>query len=271
MPGVVGGSARRLRSEVVRCSSVTAAFLGRQAEASRELWKLCHGDLGAKLNSLLATGEPIEPAALNIFKLVRMDFNRGQLLDGLRLLSEVQWSATRVEQAYGETAAIHKTHSRSSSDVLCHRSFVRYMKALVTEQLGPDLLPEALFDGIQQLRHFGGRQVCVLAAGSSSDGQGRVGEWCKKRCQRQVHVIFRQHGSLWPSLPDVAKAACDETVRQLSESKLASLCEEVDGQCSRKEFESTKSTSITGSSCGCLHAASQKPTSRPWAPCPRRG
>ena len=103
----------RLRSECVDAALVCGAFITRSVLYQLEKcpWSLVMGDIDENLDALQEQARaPRELVAKKIQTLLRMDFSRDVIKEGLMLLRDVRWSIASCEQGHGSASATSRQH-----------------------------------------------------------------------------------------------------------------------------------------------------------------
>ena len=69
-----------------------------------------------------------EPSSKKIWELLHMGFSASQLEEGVRVLSDISWSSTSVEQQHGSASVLAKAHRRYGARSVAARSMLHMMR-----------------------------------------------------------------------------------------------------------------------------------------------
>lgn len=124
---------RELRTDTLLAANVSGAFIFAKdiRPASQLPWSLVEGDISANLDSLSEGAKPSGPASANIWTLLRMNYPRAQLVEGIERIGDCSWSTVGVEQGHGSASTIRKQHSDYGRDMMMQRSMIHMMRPLV--------------------------------------------------------------------------------------------------------------------------------------------
>ena len=102
-----------LRSDCVVAATFSAGFITfKVLRVAHELpWALCAGDVSSNLGALVGGDEPREATSAKIYRLLKLGYNRNQLVKGVQLLGSLIWITTATEQGRGPTSAVHNIHT----------------------------------------------------------------------------------------------------------------------------------------------------------------
>ena len=129
----------RLRSECVDAALVCGAFITRSVLYQLEKcpWSLVMGDIDENLDALQEQARaPRELIAKKIQTLLRMDFSRDVIKEGLMLLRDVHWSTASCEQGHGSASAISRQHPNYGLAMLSQRALIHMARSLLLGHVG---------------------------------------------------------------------------------------------------------------------------------------
>ncbi len=94
-----GCTAQLLRTWCVHAGNVSAGYIHNKVLSMVQEYpgRLLDGDLEANLDVLRDGPEPADSCTWKIQQLARIGYSRVKLLEGVRLLADVQWTTTSVE------------------------------------------------------------------------------------------------------------------------------------------------------------------------------
>ena len=226
MASICGKSGIWLKAEVLKAGHISAAFVTLKVlrETEQGLWTLVQGSISDNLDRLGAKTEvPADPGLKKVWQLLRIGYSRQELQRGLRLLLDISWSTTSVEQQHGSAAQIMKLHPQYGRDTMTARSLILAARSLFSmspqeKEISPlKIKMERLQNKGPSWSHITGRQVFVsdligLAKAWRAAGRGDVPQDVAKR-------IFRRHGARWQALSDQQKDRYNERAAALREEK----------------------------------------------------
>eukprot|EP00974_Lingulodinium_polyedra_P002862 268048-Lingulodinium_polyedra.AAC.1 len=109
-----------LYDKAMQAASIAFAFMQEQLfqHVQKMPWALGKGDIAANLQTLAEAPEPVERTTSKIWHLLKMGFNREQLVQGVRLMMESAWATTSAEQQHGSVSVIRKFHPEYTEERL---------------------------------------------------------------------------------------------------------------------------------------------------------
>ena len=127
-------SARELRARATRTALVTFARLNEKVfyESNRLPFRLCKGDKEKRLRELAAGERPLEPAAQQVWDLLRRGYPIELLVDVLGEVEDLSWSSFGVEQAHAGAAQVMRHHPDFHEGSTMSRSTLYMMRSLLS-------------------------------------------------------------------------------------------------------------------------------------------
>ena len=103
-------SSRTIQEKVVRPAMASLAYSDQQVfqPVLQYPWTLTVGDMRQNLALLKESAEVHEATACETQRLLWDYHNENELVDGLRILAEVNWSTTTTEQLHASVVQIHR-------------------------------------------------------------------------------------------------------------------------------------------------------------------
>jgi hypothetical protein len=182
-----------------------AYILNKCRPARNEPFTLARGDKLANLQRLAERADrPAEETTGKIWELLRRGVPPEDLVAGLQLLDEVDWTGTPVEQGHVKASRLMMKHPLYTQDSMQCRAQVATVSALFSPTAA-DLNVKRIQGQIdRQLRcrpaSFGGRQLFLKTLNQSTDRSVDSGQnWGPAGSLRKK--IMKAHGSLWHKLP----------------------------------------------------------------------
>eukprot|EP00971_Amphidinium_carterae_P327905 6459499-Amphidinium_carterae.1 len=144
---IAGIAGYELYHDVLAAAMRAWAYLHQRClhRAQQLPWSLCRGDLGANLDRLVRADVVQDPTSSTLQHLVRVGWNREQLVQCLVLLGEAGWTTALAERQHGCMASIRRHHPDMTGARLKIRAHL-----LSCRQLMPSLTPE--LKQLQRLR-----------------------------------------------------------------------------------------------------------------------
>ena len=225
-----GVSGPSLRSLCLQAGHVSSAFFNRRVlvRARGYPWVLCHGDIDAKLDALLLRVDVHDDTTTKIQRLLKAGVNKQRIACALRLMGDVSWSTTVVEQGHGSAAVVHRTHRLYGPLVLSSRSMLHMMRCLLPGSPTADkemaqkqkkvAQLEAKAPGKVQGRHVFYRELLRSAQ--------EVQEGVALRASG-ARMMLKAHGGLWARLGDADKEVYERMARQEVSAKRVKLDEDL--------------------------------------------
>lgn len=226
-----GHIAQELRSDALRVAHVACAFFQRRAviPACKYPWSLLQGDMQTKFTALRDGPDQLEETTSKIQKLLRLGYDRQKLESAVRLMGEVSWTTTIVEQGHGSVAVVHRVHSEYSPATLAARGMVHMMRSLLPALGGPDVARPSVQRKAVALKRkrpqvLSGRNVfvreCFAAARSSLTGDEVLSS-------EKARGLMRSHSAMFNALPDDDKAQYEAKARHEKFENAASVNEDL--------------------------------------------
>lgn len=219
---IPGYSSHLMRANCVRSAHIVQAFIFRRVlQKARGLpWSLARGDVAANLEVFRLQPEPQDVVSQKIHKLLAAGYQASSVAEGVRLLSEIQWCTTSVEQAHGSVAVVHRHHKQYGVDMLSARAMLHMTKQLLPGEF-PQTAPEKRYDA----------QVGRLAKKNAQKMTGRhvfFGDFCRALKDQAIQAgtffdqkaAMKKHAAAWQALS--ADARRDFELRAAVRSTLAS-------------------------------------------------
>ena len=185
LAGVSGEAASVLKPDTVAAGSIACAFVHSRyvTKAGQLPWSLACGDPAANLEALSEQPQLQEATAAKIWTLLRLGYNRQQLLAGLRLLLDAPWGTVAVDQQHASAEVIKRFHHEVGMETLLPKSLVHSMRKLL-----PNASPAE--NSIAELRGDPQAQVqTAFSGGAQADlyegpcaGCGAVGQDRPEAC-----------------------------------------------------------------------------------------
>ena len=215
---------RRLRSECIDAALTCGGFITRSVLRQLEKcpWSLVVGDIDENLDALQEQAHvPRELIAQKVQALLRMDFSREVIKEGLLLLRDVHWSTASCEQGHGSAAVIAKVHRGYGVAMLTQRALIHMARNLLPS--GDDALADAQAARAalaslerRQPQKITGRHVFFRdAVAAFSANQGRLGVG-SSRPQRK---LLRGHSAAYSELSQEEKGVYDRVAAQMRLSR----------------------------------------------------
>ena len=125
--GVLGPSSRSL---CLHAGHVSSAFFNRRVlvRARGYLSVLCRGDIDQKLDALLLRVDVHDDTTAKIQHLLKAGVSKQRIACALRLMGDMSWSTTVVEQGHGSVVVVHRTHRLDGPLVLSSRSMLHMVR-----------------------------------------------------------------------------------------------------------------------------------------------
>ena len=226
-----------LRSWCLHAGHVARAFIHRRVftMARSYPWALLHGDVSANLNSL-KNAEPVsEPVTAKIQKLLQLGFNRVQIEQAVRLLGQIPWTTTTVEQGHGSTAIIHRLHRQYGEETLCRRAMVHMMRCLFATD--PTSSAETRVEARRkalakwQPEKISGRHIFL--ADCMAEAKQQAGDEMTKAVGI---AVMRKHGALFRGLPAAEQFEYEARARQRVASERKDIDDALDNLVAAREL-----------------------------------
>ena len=129
-----------MQHDAIHCAITQRAFLEKRFLAPlRELpWSLAIGDIATNLQRLHigAHADLDSGCSAKIKELMALGWSTANLVCGIELLREIDWTTRSAEQAHGSAAVLHKFHPDVQQEILVARSLLRQGRALFREAQG---------------------------------------------------------------------------------------------------------------------------------------
>ena len=131
-----------LRPGMLRHDCIAAAHRGYHffyrrvlRPASMHPWSLCRGDdLLQNLRDLHSGPYPEEPVAQQLWELMDMHWNEGELVATLRLLGQCGWTSLVAEQQHASLAQLKKQHPMYGVETLVNRALMLQVSRLLPSE-----------------------------------------------------------------------------------------------------------------------------------------
>ena len=234
-----GMSFQVLRTRCVAAACVAGGYISRRVfrEARQMPWSFLHGDVNANLHALLTMPMPVDETSQKLWQLVRLGFNRAALVEAVKLMGDISWSTTSVEQAHGSMATLHRYHPMYDERMLCQRSMVHMMRALFAAR-----------DESRGVVHAE-KRLAILAKKAPEKLTGRhvyladcmatLNDMDVRDPQERVEMgrrLMRLHGHRFKALSPSDKAAYDDRAVSLALEKRMALEEEIEELIERRSL-----------------------------------
>lgn len=201
---VVGISEAELIDDCIMSALAQVAYIYFKTKPARGFpYKLNRGDKVANLEALKASStRPEEETTGKIWELLQRGVPVEDLLPGLNLLDEADWTATPVEQGHVKASRLMQKHPGYTSDAMQSRAQVSTLTALFSKSQA-DIKVERLQARIDKAAkysagHFGGRQLFLRALNETADDAASRGrDW---KCDNLRRFVMKAHGRLWGEL-----------------------------------------------------------------------
>jgi len=126
-----GTTVGELRHEIAGSVAPQAGYIEAKLRPARGLpWSLLRGDVLANLVELGQGPRPTESISAKIHSLVTMGYPIAELVRGVGLLSECNWSTRCVEQGHSVASGIMNAHPRYTRETLTARAMVQQCAVL---------------------------------------------------------------------------------------------------------------------------------------------
>lgn len=200
-----GLNERTLVDDSIMSAVTQAAYIHYKTKPAREYpYKLNRGDKLSNLSELKAMPDrPSEETTGKIWELLQRGVPAEDLLPGLDLLDQVDWSGTPVEQGHVKASRLMRKHPGYASDSMQCRAQVATMTAMLSKSAA-DAQCAKLEKQIERkanysAAHFGGRQLFLRTLNEvAGDSAARGRDWGKSSLQKRV---MSAHAPLWRGLP----------------------------------------------------------------------
>lgn len=193
-------SPRFLQSITTRAAHVAAGFLDTRAFSAARMppWHLCHGNREDNLQRLSEVVEiPSEATTSKLWRLLRLGYNRAQLLDALELMSCVSWSVKVTEQGHVHASSLNKLHEHRAETLVC-RAMLCSMRSLFAASPQELLLQRLVHKLESQLRYntnrISGRQAYLKDFSDVARDMKKRGRQVGANAHQKV---FMSHASMW--------------------------------------------------------------------------
>jgi hypothetical protein len=199
-----------LRTQCLVAANVSGAFITQKVLTVAKGYPWCllaGGQIDENLEALALAPAVAEPTAAKVQDLLKAGYNRVALREAVERLGDVHWTTAVQEQGHASGAIMHRAHEFYDADVLCARSMIHMVRALVHE---PPPSRAAL---------LAGRKLASLAKKCPEKVTGRhifLGEFMQTSKDRgngeplswaQRKDIMKRHGALYDRLPLASKRA----------------------------------------------------------------
>ena len=129
-----GSTGRAIRSACLDCAHTSCSYTHRNFLSHvRSLpWSLAIGDIAANLEALANSDVAHDdPVVKKIQTLLQMNFSRPQLIEAVGMFRDCRWSTAFAEQLHAHAACIHRLHPEYSTETLCSRTMLSFLKLLL--------------------------------------------------------------------------------------------------------------------------------------------
>ncbi len=148
-------------------------------------------------------------------------FSRAEVIETVRLMSEVSWSSTVTEQGHAALATVHRLHHRYSKENLVKHAFLRQVRPLFQPYVDRSARAQGRLDALQRKNPnklngkdlFIGQAISALAAKCPSD---------RRRGTGFGRSLMAEANKMWSQLSreaqrDYALQALDQVPRNLED------------------------------------------------------
>lgn len=222
LSGIARCSPRWLQSMSTRAAHVAAGFLDTRVFSVAKMppWHLCHGNREENLQRLGRMADiPSEATTSKFWRLLRLGYNHGQLLDALELMSCVSWSVKVTEQGHVHASSLGRTHEYSAETLMC-RAMLCSMRSLFTVSPQELLLQRLVHKLEAQLRYnsnrISGRQAYLK---DLTEVAGDMKKRGRSVSSATLQTVFMSHASLWTRQSARLKRRYGQVAERLQEER----------------------------------------------------
>ena len=125
--------AASLRSMVLRAAYVGVSYINNKTfkDAASLPWRLATGDIEANLAILRSEDQPVDEVSSRIWSLVSGGYPLAQVAQALRLVQDIPWGTSQVEQQHASATLMKKHHQEIGQNMLMMRSFFHSLRPLL--------------------------------------------------------------------------------------------------------------------------------------------
>lgn len=234
LAGISGEAASVLKSDTVAAGHIAWAFVhSRYVTMAGQLpWSLACGDPAANLEALKEQPQPQEATAAKIWTLLRLGYNRQQLLAGLQLLLDAPWGTVAVEQQHASAAVIKRFHHEVGMETLLPKSLVHSMQKLLPKASPAAKSIAELRGSIHKLKsrqpsRVGPKQIYMKDLVQVAGQWGKTGQ--RHVPQGVQKTIMKKHSASFQQLPRDMHRQYVARARAFSSASEQSREEELEG------------------------------------------
>lgn len=225
-------SAQQLRSLCMLSALTVQAFIQWKVfQVAESLpWSLAVGDIEENLRVLRASKDDLDSTSSKIRALLQGGYPEQRIVAAIRLMSEVSWSTTSVEQGHGSAATLHRVHKQYGANTLCMRSMVHMMRHLAAPPPMQDPLDaklakkEAALERSQPQK-ITGRQAFLKDFMYQAKLEHGSESWSRTAAKK----AFARHGSFWSALSPELKAKYEYEAQLQKSASYKELADELQG------------------------------------------
>ena len=221
-----------LRSWSLQSASIIQAYITQKVfRVARSLpWSLTFGDVEANVTALLEQEGPLDSTSAKVRDLVKQGYPVHRVVAGVRLMAEVHWTSTSVEQGHGSASALHKMHKQYGANMLCMRSMLHMSRFLLlgtddTDHFDASLGKREAALVAKQPQKLSARQAFLADLTANLKSASADGAITKA----QYRELWSKHASYFAALTPEAKLKYQHQAMVLQHSKEHQTSDELQG------------------------------------------